>query len=744
MKKPASPSRRKFLRDAAATAGVLVVGLRLPEGGGRLALAADGAKAAVPPNAFVRIGKDGGVTVVVKHLEFGQGVTTALPMILAEELDCDWTKVRWELAPAAPEYAHTAFGMQMTGGSSSVWNSFDQMRLAGAQARTMLVQAAAAQWKVKPEQCRAEKGFVVGPGRKRLAYGQLTEAASRLAVPHDVALKPVSAFQRIGKPTRRLDSLEKVNGKAQFGMDVQRKGLLTACIVRPPVFGARVKGFNAESVKGVQGVTHVVELRNGMAVVGNGFWPAKKGRDALEVQWELGPNAALATTALAGRLRAAAAMPVAAPAAPMPAQAVQGATPPAPGPAPNAQGVAVAKKAQQPDAMKGAARTLVAEYALPFLAHAAMEPLNCTVDFRGDEAEVWVGTQMQTVDRAAAARALGLDVSKVTLHTMLAGGGFGRRANPVSDFVVEACELAKQVKRPVKVIWTREDDIQGGFYRPMFAHRLEVGLEANGKVVAWNHALAGPSIVAGTPFEAMMVKDGIDPTSVEGVADTPYAIPNLQVTLATVNLGVPVLWWRSVGHSHTAFVMETMVDEIAAAQKRDPLELRREWLKDKPRVLKTLELAAAKAGWGTPLPAGRARGIAVHESFGSVCAQVAEVSLEGNEPRVHRVVAAFDCGLVVNPLTVEAQVQGAIAFGLGAALYSQVTFKEGKVEQSNFHDYRVLRFNEMPRIEVHLVPGGDKPTGVGEPATPPIAPAVANALFALTGKRARSLPLVAA
>ncbi|HUJ01687.1 MAG TPA: xanthine dehydrogenase family protein molybdopterin-binding subunit [Usitatibacter sp.] len=711
MKSLASPSRRRFLRSSAALGGVLVVGFVLPEGRGRFAYAAD-AKKAIPPNAFVRIGKDGIVTVVVKHLEFGQGVTTSLPMILAEELECDWGKVRWELAPAAPEYAHTAFGIQMTGGSSSVWNSWDQLRMAGAQARTMLVQAAAQRWKAKPAQCRAEKGFVIGPGKRRLSYGELTGAASRLPVPDGVALKPASQFTRIGSPTRRLDSKEKASGKATFGMDVQRKGLHTALLLRPPVFGARVKSLDADKVKQVPGVTHVINTPYGVAVVAEHFWAAKKGRDALEVEWELGARAHLSSAGISKELREAMKTPG-----------------------------AVAHQAGSADAIKSAARTIEAEYEVPFLAHAPMEPLNCTVEARDDGAEIWVGSQFQGPDREAAAKALGLPVEKVTLHTMLAGGGFGRRANPLSDYVVQACVVARRAKVPVKLVWTREDDIRGGFYRPAFVHRVRAGLDAQGALAAWEHHLAGPSILAGTPFEPMMVKNGIDPTSVEGVADTPYAIPNLQVQLHTVDAGVPVLWWRSVGHSHSAFVMETMMDELAAAAGKDPVEFRRVLLASNPRVKNVLEVAAAKAGWGSPAPGGRARGIAVHESFGSVCAQVAEVSLDDGAPRVHRIVAAFDCGLVVNPLGVEAQVQSAIAFGLGAALFSEVTLEDGRVKQSNFHDYRVLRLSEMPAIEVHLTGGGDKPTGVGEPATPPVAPAVANALFALTGKRARRLPL---
>ncbi|HRA22673.1 MAG TPA: xanthine dehydrogenase family protein molybdopterin-binding subunit [Usitatibacteraceae bacterium] len=712
MKTTADPSRRTFLKATAALSGGLVIAFWLP---GRRGLArAQGApKAPIPPNAFLRIAKDGTVTVMVKNLEFGQGVTTALPMLVAEELECDWSRVRAELAPAAPEYAHTAFGMQMTGGSMSVGDSWMQLRTVGAQARTMLVGAAAAQWKVKPEACRAEKGFVIGPGGKKASFGSLAEAAAKLPAPEKVALKDPKQFKLIGKPTRRLDGVERIEAKTVFGLDVKRPGLHTALVAHPPVVGARVAKFDAQKVRGIAGVTHVVQTSRGVAVVAKNFWAAKKGRDALEIEWDAGPGATLSTEGLRAEYAALAKQP---------------------GP--------MARKAADSNAIKAAAKTVVAEYEVPFLAHAPMEPLNCTVEYRGDSAEVWCGSQFQTVDQAAAAKAMGLTPDKVVLHTMPAGGGFGRRANPASDYVVEACEIAKSVKVPVKTVWTREDDVRGGYYRPMYVHRVETGLDAKGAIVGWNHAIVGQSIIAGTAFEPFMVKDGIDHTSVEGVSDTPYDIPNMAVTLHSPKSPVTTLWWRSVGHSHTAFVMETMMDELAAAAGEDPLAFRRRLLAKHPRVVATLDLAARKAGWGSALPKGRARGIAVHESFGSVCAQVAEVSLEKGEVKVHRVVAAFDCGLVVNPMTVEAQVQGAIAFGLSAALHSAITIKDGKVQQSNFHDYRVLRLSEMPKVEVHIVSSAaDKPTGVGEPATPPIAPAVANALFALTGKRARSLPL---
>ncbi len=532
-------------------------------------------------------------------------------------------------------------------------------------------------------------------------------------MPEKVTLKDPKDFKLIGKPTRRLDAAERVDAKTVFGMDMKRPGLHTALVAHPPVFGAKVASFDARKAMAVAGVTNVVQTSNGVAVVARGFWAAKKGRDALEIQWDLGAGASLSTEGLRKQYGELALQPG-----------------------------AMARKAADPAAIKAAAKTVVAQYEVPFLAHAPMEPLNCTVEFRGDSAEIWCGSQFQTVDQAAAAKALGLAPGKVKLNTLPAGGGFGRRANPASDYVVEACEIARGVRVPVKVVWTREDDIKGGYYRPMYVHRVEAGLDAKGAIVGWNHAIVGQSIIAGTAFEPFMVKDGVDETSVEGVSDTPYDIPNLAVTLHSPKSAIPSLWWRSVGHSHTAFVMESMIDELAAAAGEDPVAFRRKLLAKHPRVLAALELAAQRAGWGTPLPAGRGRGIAVHESFGSVCAQVAEVSVEQGAVKVHRVVAAFDCGLVVNPLTVEAQVQGAVAFGLSAALHSAITLKDGRVQQSNFHDYTVLRMGDMPKVEVHIVPSAaDKPTGVGEPATPPIAPAVANALFALTGKRARALPL---
>ncbi len=716
-------SRRAFLKtSAAAVGGGLVVGFFLPVGARRFAFAqaAPGTPAALPAaNAFLRIGGDESVTVLLAHSEMGQGIWTTLPMLVNEELDADWGRFRVEHAPAAPAYHHTAFGIQMTGGSTTTWSEFDRYRQVGAVTRSLLVAAAAAQWGVAPEACRTEKGFVLagGAGGRRASYGSLAAAAAKLPQPASVSLKPPKDWTVIGKPTRRLDTPEKITGRAIFGIDVSLPGLLTAVVAHPPAFGAKVKRFDAGAATGVPGVRAVFEIPTGVAVVGDHFWAAKRGRDALRVEWDAGPHAGLDTTKLRESYREQAKL----------------------------DGARAASGGDAAKALAAAAeRTrLTAEYAVPYLAHAPMEPLNCTVRRTAGGCEVWTGTQFQTVDQQRVAAILGLQPEQVVIHTAFLGGGFGRRANAASDFVAEAAHVAKGADRPVKLVWTREDDIRGGYYRPLAVHRLEGALDAQGAPVAWRQRIVAQSILAGTPFAAMLVKDGIDGTSVEGAADSAYvkAIPHHRVELHSPAPGVPVLWWRSVGHSHNAFVVESFVDELAHAAKRDPLEFRRELLAKEPRVRAVLELAAGKAGWGSPPAAGRARGLAVHESFGSIVAYVAEVSVDGSRINVHRVVGAIDCGICVNPLGVRAQIESGIAFGLGAALHSQLTIKEGRVVESNFHDYQVLRLHEMPRVEVHIVDSREKSGGAGEPGTPPIAPAVANAVFALTGRRLRELPL---
>ena len=713
------PSRRRFLATSASLAGGLVIACFVPFGKRRL-FAQEGAPPAAPamdPNAFVRIGNDNTITILIKHSEMGQGVGTSLPMVVAEELDCDWSKVRMENAPNAAVYANNAFGIQGTGGSTSTLESFDQMRQAGAMARAMLVEAAAQQWKVAAGDCRTENGFVIC-GEHRGSYGELADAAAKLQPPARVALKDPKNWKLIGKPTRRIDSLSKVTGSAGFGIDVQRPGLLTGVIARAPVFGGKVRSFDASKAKAVPGVVDVVQVPSGIAVLARHFWAAKKGRDALEIEWDLGVGASLSTAAMLADYRKRAK---------------------APG--------AVARQAGDVDAvLKAADKRIDADYELPFLAHAPMEPLNCTAEINKDGCEIWTGTQFQGVDQGVVAQILGIKPEQVKINTQFLGGGFGRRANPHSDFVAEAVHAAKAVKKPVKIVWTREDDIHGGYYRPMWLSRFSAALGEDGRPSAWAHTIVGQSISAGTPFAEFSIKDGVDSASVEGAADSPYlaGIPAHRVDLHTPETPIPTLWWRSVGHSHTGFVMESFVDELAHAAKTDPLAYHRKLLPADSRNLRALELAAKEFGWGKPLPKGHAAGLAAHASFGSHVAQVAEVSVEDGKIRVHRVVCAIDCGPVVNPLTIEAQMQSAIAFGLGAVLHSEITFKDGKVEQGNFNDYVVLRLDEMPKVEVHIVKSTDKMGGVGEPGLPPIAAAVANALFALTGKRLRKLPLALA
>ncbi|HEX5962272.1 MAG TPA: xanthine dehydrogenase family protein molybdopterin-binding subunit [Gemmatimonadales bacterium] len=713
MSAPTTPTRREFLKTGALVTGGLVIAFTVP-GVKRFARAERVATAPFVPNAFLRVGTDDSVTVLLAHSEMGQGIWTTLPMLVAEELDADWSKIRVEHAPAAPAYAHTAFGMQMTGGSSSTWSEFDRCRQAGAAARAMLVAAAAQRFGVSPADCRTENGVVIAGG-KRARYGELAEAAAKLPAPKTVALKDPKDWKLIGKPTKRLDTPEKITGRARFGIDVQFEGLLTAVVARPPVFGGKVKSLDATKAKAVPGVRSVVQVPTGVAVVADHFWAAKLGRDALVIDWDLGPNASLDSATLREEFRKLAAT----------------------------KGLAAAQAGNVAGALGKAPNTIEAEYAVPYLAHATMEPLNATVRIGPNKCEIWTGTQFQTMDQQVAAHITGLKPEQVEIHTTFLGGGFGRRATPTSDFVSQAVHVAKAAGAPVKTVWTREDDMRGGYYRPAYVHQARIGLGSDGLPSVWHHVIVGQSILAGTPFEPMMVKNGIDATTVEGIADSAYlkAVPNHRVDLHSAKLSIPVLWWRSVGHSHNAFVMESLIDELAKAAGKDPLEYRRALLREHSRHLGALNLAAEKAQWGTPLPKGRARGIAVHESFGSYVAQVAEVSLEKNAIRVHRVVCAIDCGVAVNPESVRAQMESGVAFGLGAALFSALTFKDGQVQQSNFHDYRVLRLDEMPVVEVHIVPSTEKMGGVGEPGVPPIAPAVANAIAALTGQRLRELPL---
>ncbi len=705
-------SRRDFLKAGAIATGGLVLGFYLPHQGPP----AEAMAAGMPydPGAFLRIETDETITVVVNKSEMGQGVYTSIPMLVAEELECDWKKVRMEPAPAAPIYANPMTGSQMTGGSTSIRTEWVRMREVGAAARLMLIRAAADAWKVKASSCRAENGRVISSSGKTLTYGQLAGRAAKLPVPEKISLKDPSAFKIIGKPLPRLDTPVKVDGKAVFGFDVAIPGMLTALVARPPVFGAKVKSFDGSKAKAVPGVRDVVQIESGVAVVADNFWAAKKGREALEVVWDEGPWATLSTPSMREQYAQMAKKP----------------------------GLVARQDGDPRKVLDSASKHVSAEYELPYLAHADMEPLNCVVDLRSDRCEIWAGTQAQTANQNVAAAIGGIPPEKVKIHTTFLGGGFGRRGNPHSDFVVMGLHVAKAVGKPVKVVWTREDDTKGGWYRPFWLNRLSGGLDANGNVVAWHHTIVGQSIMAGTFFAKSRIKNGIDPTSVEGAKDLPYEIPNILVDLHSPENGVPVQWWRSVGYSNTGFAVESFVDELAHAAGKDPYQFRREMLAKHPRHRGVLDLAAQKAGWGSALPAGRGRGIAMMESYGTFVSQVAEVSMESpGHVRVHRVVCAVDCGSYINPSIVEAQMESAIVFGLSAALYGAITLKDGRVQQSNFNDYPVLRMDAMPVVEVHIMRNRENPGGIGEPGTPLIAPAVANAIFSITGERIRRLPI---
>jgi isoquinoline 1-oxidoreductase beta subunit len=640
---------------------------------------------------------------------------------VAEELDADWTTVRVQSAPADVKlYANSVLGnLQGTGGSSAMANSWMQLREAGATARAMLLTAAAQQWQVPVEEFAVDNGVVYDAARKRRAtFGSLVKTAATLRVPNRVELKDPQNYKLIGHRVARVDVPAKCDGTAQFTLDVDMPGMRVALLKRPPLFGATVKSYDATAAAAVPGVVKVVQVPRGIAVIAEGFWAAKRGRDALNVEWDDSQAEKRSSADLMNEYRHLADQPA----------------------------LSARKEGDAAAAIRAASRTLSASFEFPYLAHAPMEPLDAVVKLTPGSCEIWAGDQFQTVDQANAAHAAGLDPQLVSIHTLYAGGSFGRRANPGSDYIVEAVSIAKACGAdgtPIKLQWTREDDVMGGLYRPMYFHKLEAGLDAKGALTGWRHVLVGQSIVAGTPF-AGLIKGGIDSTSVEGAANIAYSIPNIDVELSTTRVGIPVLWWRVVGSSHTTFAVESFLDEVAHAAGKDPFTYRRELLEHHPRMRGVLELAAEKAGWAEgPLPQGRGRGIAVAEAFKTFVAQVAEVSVDSSGGfRVDRVVCAVDCGTPINPDVIAAQMEGGIGFGLGAALYGAITVKDGRVEQSNFNSYRVLRMNEMPKIEVHIVPSAEAPTGVGEPGVAPLGPAVANALFAATRKRHYVFPLV--
>jgi len=710
-------TRRAVLAAGAGAGLVIAVGGLWPKSALAAAPGPEGvATGPLAPNAFVRVGTDNLVTIVCKHHEMGQGNTTGLASMAADELDADWSLVRTEYAPSNPKlYANLAFGdMQGTGGSSAIANSFLQMRTAGATARAMLVAAAAEAWKVPASEVKAQNSVLSHASGKRATYGEMAMAASRQVPPANPPLKTAAQFTLMGKEraTPRVDSPSKCDGTAVYTIDVKLPGLLTAVIAWPPSFGAKLVSFDAADAKQVKGVTDVVQVPEGVAVIARGTWAAMQGRRALKVVWDESASSQLDSDNLLAQYRTQAELPG------TPFARPKGVEPAAP-----------------------VVKTVEAVYEFPFLAHATMEPMNCVAWLHDGMLETWSGHQFPTFDHMLSAKAAGLPMEKVKLHTLVSGGSFGRRANAWSDFTVAAVNVAKAIdgRAPVRLQYTREDDMGAGLYRPMYVHSVKAGLDASGRIAGWQHAIVGQSILSGTAME-MMVKDGVDSTSVEGVAPSPYALPMLRGDLHSPVLAVKPLWWRSVGNTHTAYVMETMMDELARAAAKDPLAFRLALLDKSERAAGVLKLAASKAGWGKKQRAGVAQGIAMHESFGSFVAQVAEVSLKNGKVKVERVVCAVDCGIAVNPDVIRAQMEGCIGFALGAVYYGEIELKNGRAAQRNFDSYKSLRIYEMPKVEVYIVPSTAAPTGVGEPGVPPLAPAVANAVAKLGGPKVRRLP----
>ncbi|MBS1212693.1 MAG: xanthine dehydrogenase family protein molybdopterin-binding subunit [Proteobacteria bacterium] len=703
-------TRRTFLKAGIAAGGGLIIGFTLP-GISRLAQA--GSVSSFVPNAWLRISPDESITIVVAKSEMGQGVYTSMPMLVAEELEVDLEKVRLENAPPGKEYVDALTKMQVTGGSTSVRSGWKPLREAGAAARTMLIAAAAQVWNVNPGECRAESGAVLHPASKRrLSYGQLAQGAAKQSLPKKIELKKPDQYRYLGKPVHRLDTPAKTDGSAVFGIDVNLPGLLTATLVRCPVFGGRLASFDAEPAKAVKGVKQVFQTEDGIAVLADGFWAANKGREALKTEWDEGPLAKLDSAAIEK-------------------QFMEGA---------NKSAVVARRENEVDPAFKKAASKVEAEYHAPFAAHVTMEPMNCTVDLKPDRCEIWVGTQSVAFVQAAAAKITGLPPEAIKVNLTYLGGGFGRRSEV--DFVIQALRIAQQAKAPVKLIWTREDDMQHDVYRPASFHRLSAALDSKGQPLAWKQRIVSPSILKRLMPQNLAHSGKLDSSSVEGSANLPYAVPNILVDYVMADPGVPVGFWRSVGNSQNGFVTECFIDELAAAARQDPLQFRLKLLEKHPRHRAVLQLAAEKAGWSGKLPAGQGRGVAVLESFGSYVAEVAEVEVgKDKNVKVRRVVCAIDCGSVVNPDTIRAQLESAVVYALTAVLKGPITIRDGRVEQSNFHDYPLLKLEEMPIVEAHILPSSEPPGGVGEPGVPPLAPAVANAVFAATGQRVRRLPI---
>ncbi len=705
-------SRRGFLLGASGTAAALVVGFR-PS----VAPLAAGDAGAVH-NPFVKITPDNKVTVVAKHFETGQGTSTGLSTLVAEELDADWDQVHVEWAPAdAKLYNNLHWGeFQGTGGSSAIANSFMQYRKAGAAARDILVRAAAGAWKSPASEITVEKGRLFHDASGQSAsFGEMVPHAAGLQAVEEPVLKDPAKFGLIGKAIPRKDTRAKTTGQAVFAMDVRLPDMITAVIQRPPKFGAKVASFDAEEALKLRGVIDVKAVGSGVAVYARNTWAAIKGRDALSVEWDEAEAETRGSEEIFAQYEALAKQP----------------------------GAIARQDGDVGSALAQASKKVSATFRFPYLAHAPMEPLNCVIRSDAQRAEVWTGSQFPTMEQGVTAAILGLKPEEVTIHTVYAGGSFGRRATPNADYVAEAAMVAKAIdgRAPVHLVWTREDDVKGGFYRPLNLHHVEAGIDSEGQASAWHQRIVGQSILAGTPFEGFLVKDGIDATSVEGAQNLAYDVPNITVDLHSPKVGVPVLWWRAVGHTHTGYSTEVIIDMLAEAAGQDPVAYRLKQMKNHPRHSGVLKLAAEKANWGGDLPEGWARGVAVHESFNSYVAQVAEVAVqEGGGIKVKRIVCAVDCGLAVNPDVVVAQMESGIIYGLGTAIRNAITLEGGEVDQDNFPDYEPLRISEMPEIEVHIVNSTEAPTGVGEPGTPPVAPAVANAIYAAMGKRIFTLP----
>lgn len=706
-------TRRSLIQAGAVAAGGLLLGFRMPLRAGRAEAAANPPGYNGPPNAYVHIARDNGVTIVVPRVEMGQGTYTSLPMLIAEELEVDLGRVRLEHAPPdAALYADPILGEQATGGSTSIRGAFDPLRRVGAVARTMLIAAAAQTWRVNASDCHAEKGEVIhAPTGRRVTYGAVADAAARLRVPDHVELKDPKTFTLIGTSVKRLDQADKVNGRAQFGIDVRLPGMKVATVAACPVFGGKLARVDDSKARAVNGVRQVVKLQNAVAVVADHMGAARKGLAALVITWDDGPNAKLSSADIVRQLADAS----------------------------RNNGLVAQQHGDADRALAGAAKKLEAVYEVPFLAHATMEPMNCTVHVRKDGCDVWVGTQVPVRAQMAAARVAGLPPQKVRVHNQYLGGGFGRRLDV--DAVIQAVQIAKQVDGPVKVIWSREEDTQHDVYRPYYYDVLAAGLDAQGAPVAFKHRVTGSFVAA--RWAPRVLEHGLDPDAAEAAAG-PYDFPSLLIDCVRQEppAGLVTGWWRGVGPTHNCFMVESFIDELASTAGKDPVDYRRALLRNAPRARAVLDLAVQHAGWGQPLAKGRGRGVAVLNAFGSYLAQIAEVTVAPDgRVRVDRVVSAVDCGRIVNPDTVKAEIEGGIIFGITAALYGNITIENGRVMQANFDTYQPLRIDESPAIEVHLVPSTEAPGGIGEPGTAAIAPAVANAIFAATGRRLRKLPV---